>query len=80
MASDIERRFIKPVNPQTDSLFFSKLPAELRNKIYKLVHSSEDDSTVDLEAVQPPTKSFPLACQRAHAESYALFRAAFIDY
>lgn len=47
MASDVKQCFTKPLISQTDSLFFEKLPAELRNKIYQLVHTYERNSLVD---------------------------------
>lgn len=38
------QRFCKPTDPQPNSLFFEKLPAELRNKIYAFIHTYERKS------------------------------------
>lgn len=87
MAPVVKKHFSKPVDPQTGSLFFKNLPAELRNKIYELVQvakttgdPSKGESTIDLKLANPPTGHLPATCQRLHAESHTIFKTAYLDY
>lgn len=69
-------QFSKTTDAQASSLLFTKLPAELRNEIYKLVHISDttnDDGTIDLKATSHPprTSLLPASACMLRATAYS---------
>lgn len=77
----------KPIDPQTQSLFFTRLPAEIRNTIYHYVFQTSDPTTPSqppsIPPSEPPSPTDPppppahplsllLTCRKANQEATIL--------
>ena len=56
------------------------LPAELRNAIYELSFTTNDDNDVDLFKAAPPSKSLLLTCHEIYREARLICREAYRQY
>ena len=63
----------------TSSCRLLELPAELRNQIYELAFTTDQDSEgkVDLFAGKAPTKSLLLTCRQIHSEAHGIYNTAY---
>ena len=60
-----------PSIPIAGCNIFSKLPGEMRNKIWELSFTNNEE-VVDLQDPSPPTKSLLLACKKTNSEARGL--------
>ncbi|KAF2166750.1 hypothetical protein M409DRAFT_22804 [Zasmidium cellare ATCC 36951] len=60
---------------------FEKLPPELRNEIYRLTFTVEDEGKdIRLRDAAPPEKAILLTCKQAHTEAAKLHKIMYRDY
>ncbi|GIZ42828.1 hypothetical protein CKM354_000608200 [Cercospora kikuchii] len=72
-----------PAISQDDCSFLEKLPAELRNEIYELVFTSDDDDFegwVELEDAEPPSRALLWTCQQIKTEATQIYEEACSKY
>ncbi|CAK1356839.1 uncharacterized protein RHO25_008987 [Cercospora beticola] len=66
---------------RADCLFLDKLPAELRNLIYEMAFTSDDNSAdVELCDAQPPNNALLSTCQQIRSEASQLYDALLHEY
>ncbi|GIZ42826.1 hypothetical protein CKM354_000608000 [Cercospora kikuchii] len=66
---------------QDECLFLNKLPAEMRNEIYELAFTSnEDRDEVELCEAQPPSPALLFTCQQIRTEAAQLYEEGSYKY
>lgn len=68
------------VGPSTKRCsFLERIPAELRNEIYKLAFTT-NSAKVDLFSTPPPSKALILTCRKVYEEARGFYKAAYQSY
>ncbi|KAK4619600.1 hypothetical protein CLAFUW4_11571 [Fulvia fulva] len=56
------------------------IPAELRNNIYELAFTSDQEGPIEFCKAAPPSNALLLACKQIHNEAVQIYRAAYHRY
>ena len=56
------------------------LPAELRNHIYELAFTSDQEEPIHLCKAAPPSEALQLTCHQVYNEASQIYRAAYRQY
>ncbi|PPJ51651.1 hypothetical protein CBER1_08822 [Cercospora berteroae] len=73
------KKVADPSIPVEECNIFEKLPGEMRNKIWELSFT-DNEQVVDLQNASPPSKSLLLTCKRANSEARGLYKDAYRAY